>query len=255
MYEFNVKHGHNPNTFTCFTPNIVFMNLPPVQRQDAAFTIQNIFKVEKQEGQGKIHTFFPIDFKDMPVDPSIQGQFVKHPKLGEYVCEKEFALFLKGDKFKSADTSIIKSVADEQGSFQLLKLIKSIPNLKFKLTPEQELMISTPQNLLCLGRSGTGKTTSSALRLFATEAFYKYHDLHRKFKEENPQAKNADFKPPHDFITKSSDVKLLFVSASPVLVNEVKRFFLDFKTHFSKELELRQLGNARPEEQKAPEET
>jgi len=34
-----------------------------------------------------------------------------------------------------------------------------------------------------------------------------------------------------------SDVKLLFVSASPVLVNEVKRFFLDFKSHFTAELE------------------
>lgn len=67
-----------------------------------------------------------------------------------------------------------------------MKLIKSVPNLKFKLTPEQELMISTPQNLLCLGRSGTGKTTSSALRLFATEAYYKYHDLLRKFKLDNP---------------------------------------------------------------------
>ena len=61
-------------------------------------------------------------------------------------------------------------------------------------------MISTPQNLLCLGRSGTGKTTSSALRLFATEAFYKYHDLLRKFKLEKPEAKNQDFKVPPNFI-------------------------------------------------------
>ena len=32
------------------------------------------------------------------------------------------------------------------------------------------------------GTAGTGKTTSSALRLFATEAFYKYHELLRTFK-------------------------------------------------------------------------
>ena len=29
---------------------------------------------------------------------------------------------------------------------------------------------------------------------------------------------------------------MLFVSASPVLVNEVKRFFVDFKAHFTDEL-------------------
>ena len=108
-------------------------------------------------------------------------------------------------------------------------------------------MISSPNNLLCLGRSGTGKTTSSALRLFATEAFYKFHDLHRKFKQENPQAKNSDFKVPSDFISQRSDVKLLFVSASPVLVNEIKRFFIEFKSHFTAQLEKKnnkQSGNA-----------
>jgi len=123
-------------------------------------------------------------------------------------------------------------VSDESGGLQLLRLIKSVPNLKFKLTGEQELMISTPQNILCLGRSGTGKTTSSALRLFATEVYYKYHELYRKFKLENPNARNADFKVPTDFLSQMSNIKLLFISASPVLVNEVKRFFIEFKTHF-----------------------
>jgi Cdc6-like AAA superfamily ATPase len=51
-------------------------------------------------------------------------------------------------------------------------------------------MISTPNNLLCLGRSGTGKTTSSALRLFSTDVFYKYMDELRRFKIANPEARN-----------------------------------------------------------------
>jgi hypothetical protein len=110
-------------------------------------------------------------------------------------------------------------------------------------------MISTPQNILCLGRSGTGKTTSSALRLFATEAFYKYHNLHKKFKKDNPNASNSEFKVSHDFILSNSDVKLLFVSASPVLVNEVKRFFIEFKTHFTTELKRVRSGGERPKEE------
>ena len=95
-------------------------------------------------------------------------------------------------------------------------------------------MISTPENLLCLGRSGTGKTTSSALRLFASDAFYKFHEQFNDFKSRNPNAKNKDFQIPIDFMERDSQLKLLFVSASPVLVNEVKRFYLDLKAHLSK---------------------
>ena len=98
-------------------------------------------------------------------------------------------------------------------------------------------MISTPQNLLCLGRSGTGKTTSSALRLFATDAYYKYHEQLAKFKQENPDKRNSDFQIDPSFIDLNSKLKLTFVSASPVLVNEIRRFYIDFKKHFGIELE------------------
>ncbi len=55
---------------------------------------------------------------------------------GEMFCANEFSMIK--DKFKPADDVIVKSVADEQGGFQLLRLIKSVPRLKFKLTPEQD---------------------------------------------------------------------------------------------------------------------
>jgi len=175
--------------------------------------------------------YAPKFFPQVECDPAVKYKFVRSEITGELFCPNEFG-FIK-DKFKPADDSIVKNVSDEQGGFQLLRLIKSVPRLKFKLTPEQELMISTPQNLLCLGRSGTGKTTSSALRLFATEAYYKYHELLRNFKNHHPEARNSDFKVPPDFIQEPSNLKMLFVSASPVLVNEVKRFFVDFKSHFT----------------------
>ena len=176
--------------------------------------------------------YLPLEMKDILIPNGLV--YEKMARLNEWFCPTEFSEIDKQDKFKQADNKIIQKASEGEGSFQLLKLIKSIPNLKFKLTTEQELMISTPHNLLCLGRSGTGKTTSSALRLFATEAFYKFHDLHRKWKLENPNARNSEFKVPSDFISQRSDVKLLFVSASPVLVNEIKRFFGEFKGHFTK---------------------
>ena len=41
-------------------------------------------------------------------------------------------------------------------------------------------------------------------------------------------------------MTLNSKLKLTFVSASPVLVNEIRRFYEDFKKHFGIELERAQ---------------
>ena len=97
-------------------------------------------------------------------------------------------------------------------------------------------MISTPSNLLCLGRSGTGKTTSSALRLFSTDAFYKYMEQLRQFKLQNPDKLNQHFRVDPSFMNAPSKLKLVFVTASPVLTNEVKKFYVDMKEHVVNEL-------------------
>lgn len=105
-------------------------------------------------------------------------------------------------------------------------------------------MISTPNNLLCLGRSGTGKTTSSALRLFSTDAFYKYIEEHKMFKEKkDKQGINNKFKIDVDFMNKPSNLRLVFVTASPVLTNEVKKFYNDMKSHLKEQLILHRAKN------------
>ena len=47
-----------------------------------------------------------------------------------------------------------------------------MPTLQIKLSDVQKKVVASNQNLLCLGRSGTGKTTTSVLRLFAQEVLY-----------------------------------------------------------------------------------
>ena len=74
----------------------------------------------------------PLNFTDKYIDDDISCLFTRHEKTGEFFYEKEF----KEDKFKSADKAIVESVSDEQGAQQLLRLIKAIPKIKFKLTSE-----------------------------------------------------------------------------------------------------------------------
>lgn len=47
-----------------------------------------------------------------------------------------------------------------------------MPTLSIKLSKHQQNVVASNQNMLCLGRSGTGKTTTSVLRLFAQEILY-----------------------------------------------------------------------------------
>ena len=181
---------NNHNAWDAFLPNNVLTDVPPHQRRSVALNIRNVFKVSYDPVRFQ-NRFEPLDFEDKLVNDDIAGRFTRSEESGELSYADEFKLV--EDKFKRADNSIVEQVSDEQGAQQLLRLIKAIPKIKFKLTTEQEMMISTPQNLLCLGRSGTGKTTSSALRLFATDAYYKYHEQLTKFKLDNPDKKVRDF--------------------------------------------------------------
>lgn len=49
-----------------------------------------------------------------------------------------------------------------------------MPNFHIKLTEEEKNVIGEANNVLVLGRSGTGKTTCAVLRLFASEVLYRY---------------------------------------------------------------------------------
>jgi ABC-type taurine transport system ATPase subunit len=47
-----------------------------------------------------------------------------------------------------------------------------MPTLAIKLSKQQKTVVASAENMLCLGRSGTGKTTTSVLRLFAQEILF-----------------------------------------------------------------------------------
>ena len=50
---------------------------------------------------------------------------------------------------------------------------------------------------------------------------------------------NQDFKVDPQFLNQKSSLKLVFVTYSPVLTNEVKKFYTDIKVHFVNELVTR----------------
>ena len=91
-----------------------------------------------------------------------------------------------------------------------------------ELSPQEKEVLSLPDNILLLGRSGTGKTTCALLRLFARYKLfdeYKQKTLTYKKDEAETEADDDD-----DFI-ETQTFHPLFITLSPVLCNQSKKYF------------------------------
>jgi hypothetical protein len=75
---------------------------------------------------------------------------------------------------------------------------------------------------MVIGRSGTGKTTSAILRLFSIEMLFKIRlSLYKKKNEIAFREKSLDA----DDIDNTIGLRCVFITASPVLTNEVRRYY------------------------------
>jgi hypothetical protein len=97
---------------------------------------------------------------------------------------------------------------------KLMSILTRIPDFKFKLTPQQTKLVSDTADSLTIGRSGTGKTTCSVLRLCATELLYKYY--HHKEAGETLSSENIDT---------SCGFRSIFMTVSSNLSQDVKLFY------------------------------
>jgi len=115
----------------------------------------------------------------------------------------------KNENFKN---NLVKYLSEENSCKDFVRLLKTLPNMALRLTEEELELISTPGNVLVIGRSGTGKTTCSLLRMFSAEILFRYKMLKKK----KLRAEDVD---------KPSALHFIFVTASPVLTNEVKIYY------------------------------
>ncbi|OMJ83259.1 hypothetical protein SteCoe_15847 [Stentor coeruleus] len=130
---------------------------------------------------------------------------------------------------------IIRQLATEEAGTNFVKLLTTIPNFKIKLTDEQNETVSSQGNIVILGRSGTGKTTCAVLRMFASELLFKFI-----------QPRSQRHFGPED-VGRTSVLHTAFVTASPVLTNEVKRFYNKLNEHVKAEL-TKKIKNKREKE-------
>lgn len=91
-------------------------------------------------------------------------------------------------------------------------------------------MIGEEGNILAIGRSGTGKTTCALLRLFATEILFKLKNTYAS----KGILKNTQFAA--EDLDARCGLHTIFVTASPVLTNEVRRYYEKLNEKIKQEL-------------------
>lgn len=128
----------------------------------------------------------------------------------------------------------MKKYVDFNSAKNLVELLRKIPNFRIKLTDEEKNVVGQNGNVMVIGRSGTGKTTCAVLRLFAIEMLFKIRVSLNKKKFEG-MLRDTRFMV--DDIDATIGLHSLFVTASPVLTNEIQRYYRKLTDQIKDELE------------------
>jgi len=189
----------------------------------------------KAESGGHILHLTPEESEDMYFEPQINRWISKR-------AYRRYTKMLDMDLVSKTNASILSELADFESTARLVQLLERIPNFKIKLTQEEQRVIEQESNVLALGRSGTGKTTCAVLRLFAQDMLFKMRVM-----QSNQAMLLKDKRADTDDL-KSTGIHSIFVTASPVLTNEVSRYYQ--KLEEKVQAEIKRKNNLKNQPQK-----
>eukprot|EP00825_Cyclidium_porcatum_P021771 TRINITY_DN24176_c0_g1_i2.p1 TRINITY_DN24176_c0_g1~~TRINITY_DN24176_c0_g1_i2.p1 ORF type:complete len:233 (-),score=36.35 TRINITY_DN24176_c0_g1_i2:115-813(-) len=157
-------------------------------------------------------------------------------KLGRWVNKDKQKFFekLKFNQYTNAiNQNLLQKYADFSSAAKLVELLQKIPNFRIQLTNEEMEAIGQSGNVLVIGRSGTGKTTCCILRLFSMEMLFKIRLTLYKNQNQNIL---RDTRFDADDVDNTIGLHAVFVTSSPVLTNEVKRYYKKLTDQIKDEL-------------------
>ena len=184
--------------------------------------------------------FLPTEFKPI---------YLTHQEASGLIFSKELNRWINPAVKNSLENSLYNMYAakinadlldkyvDFQSAKRLVELLEAIPNFKIRLTPEEKDVIGTPGNVIAIGRSGTGKTTCAILRLFSMDILFKIRVKRAKL---NNESILRDTRFNSDDIDNTIGLHCVFVTASPVLTNEVCRYYHRLTDQIKEELKKKE---------------
>ena len=104
-----------------------------------------------------------------------------------------------------------------ENCLMFVNVLKKIPRFKIDLSEEEIDIIGNEGNVLAIGRSGTGKTTCSVLRILAMEFLFRF-----KYKKQGNELVGNQKKPERN---QSEMLRSVFLSVSPILCKMVNDYY------------------------------
>lgn len=177
-------------------------------------------------GQTKDNEYGPdgqLKFVYAPMDIKLNGKLVESSyQLFEYI--NDTWIFKNEDKYYTTgvilDDKAEKVINEGSNREMIMKFFERLEKYGIKFEANQKKMLLSTRNTIALGRSGTGKTTVSAFKVLAIELLFKAYSKAKLTGVPNVQLEAKD-------LTIFSGCGVIFCTASPVLTNEVRRFYYE----------------------------
>ena len=148
----------------------------------------------------------------------------------KWELESEEKYYTAGIKL---DKDAEKAINTEGNREMILKFFESLEKYGIKFEQSQKRMLVSTGNTLALGRSGTGKTTVSAFKILAIDLLFKAYSKAKLTGEKNVLLEPKD-------LSVFTGCGIIFCTASPVLTNEVRRFYIDLNQKIREFLLIKQ---------------
>ena len=125
------------------------------------------------------------------------------------------------------------AINEEANQKMVLKFFESLEKYGVTFSNSQKKMLISSNNTLVIGRSGTGKTTVSAFKMVAIDLLFKAFSKVRLTGMARVKLEAKD-------LSLYNGCGIAFCTASPVLTNEVRRFYQDLNEKIKEFLEKKE---------------
>jgi hypothetical protein len=206
---------------------------------------------EQKKSKELLYTFLPNLFETDYLTPEEIEDLIYDKDIVRWVSKKAYSIFLRRQEnavISKINAEVLDKFADFESSARLVNLLEKMKNLKLKLTSEEKRLIGQNGNVLAIGRSGTGKTTCCVLRLFSQEMLYKIRLAQAQVKH----GVLRDARYMADQLENLIGVHSVFVTASPVLTNEVHRYYQNLSRRIRDEIKEREEKHKEKEKSMEP---